>query len=76
MAIGERKFLNIFLKGKSEKAFGVNSFLFQEMHDVAGFSNRSKFSFDLQTDDDNALSLTSELASTALKSHSKVFSTE
>ena len=46
------------------------------MQDVAGFSNKSEFSSNLQTDDDNALSLTSGLAVTALKSHSKVFSTE
>ena len=31
MAVGKRKFLITFLEGKSEKAFGVNSFLFQEM---------------------------------------------
>ena len=75
MAVNKRKFLNTFLEGKSEKAYGVNYFLFQETKDVTGFSN-SEFSAELQTDDDNALSLTSELASTALKSHSEAFSTE
>ena len=67
MAVGEKNFFNTFLEDKSEKAFGVNYFFVQEMQDAAGFSNKNEFSCYFLTDDDNALSFTSKLASTALK---------
>ena len=46
------------------------------MQDAVGFSNRSEFFYNLQIDDGNALPLISQLASTALNSHFKVFLTE
>ena len=76
MVVGEKTFFNEFLEGNFEKAFGVKSFLFQEMLDIASFNNSNDFFSKSHTADETMSSLAPKLITTSLKMHSELTTIE